>query len=129
MQTVANLDKDDANVVAHGKQQLLEVLCLGRGLFSEDTAADLGQSVHNLRYLRAKDVLDVLCGVVGVFHHVVQQGSTDTGRAQSHLLTGYLGNSDGVHDIGLARQTAHAFVCLSGKVECLGDEIHLLAVT
>ena len=71
VQTVAYLDEDDADVFAHGEQQFLEVLCLGRGLFTEDAAANLGQTVHNLGYLRTEDVLNVLGGIVGIFHHVV----------------------------------------------------------
>ena len=81
MQTVAYLDKYDADVLAHCQQQFLEVLCLSRGLFTKDAATDLGQSLHNLRNLRTEDVLDVLRGVVGVFNHIVQQGCTDACRA------------------------------------------------
>ena len=36
VQTVAYLDEYDANVVAHGEQQLLKVLCLCRCLLAED---------------------------------------------------------------------------------------------
>ena len=71
MQTVTYLDEDDADILTHGKQQLLEVLCLRRSLFAEDATRYLGQSVDNLCYLRTEDVLNVLCGVVRIFHHVV----------------------------------------------------------
>ena len=128
MQTVANLNQDNTDVVAHGEQQLLEVLSLRRGLFAKDTTTDLGESIDNLGNLRPKHILDILCGVVGIFHHIMEQGRTDTGRTQTHFLAGYLGYRNGVHDIRLARQSAHTFVSLSGKVECLGDEINLLAV-
>ena len=79
MQTVADLDEDDTDVLAHRQQQFLEVLRLSRCLLSEDTTADLCQSVDNLRNLRTKDVLDILCGVVGILHDIMEQGSTDTG--------------------------------------------------
>ena len=42
VQTVADLDKDDADVVAHGEQQFLEVLGLCRCLVTKDSTADLG---------------------------------------------------------------------------------------
>ena len=38
VQAVAYLDEDHADVVAHGKEQLLEVLGLGRSLLAEDSA-------------------------------------------------------------------------------------------
>ena len=79
MQTVAYLDEDHADIIAHGEQQLLEVLRLGRGLLSEDTAGDLGQSVDDLRDLMTEDILDVLYGVVGIFYHVMEQGRADAG--------------------------------------------------
>ena len=72
-------------------------------MVAEDASADFGQSVNDLRYLGTEDVFDVLDGVVGVFDHVVEQGCADAGRAQSHLLAGYLRHGDGVQDIGLAR--------------------------
>ena len=129
VQAVTYLDEDDADVIAHGEEQLLEVLGLGRSLVAEDTSADLRQSVDNLRHLGAEDVLDILGGVVGIFHHVVQQGGTDTHRAEPHLLAGYLGHGDGVHDIGFARKSSHSLVCLTCKVECLGNQVYLLLVS
>ena len=80
MQTVGNLDEDDTDVLAHGEQQLLEVLCLCRSLFAKDAATDLSQTVDDLRNLRAEHVFNVLNSIFGVFDHVVQQGSTDAGR-------------------------------------------------
>ena len=128
MQTVADLYQDHTDIVAHRQQQLLEVLCLCRGLFTKDTTTDLRQSIDDLCDLITEDVGDVLHGVVGVLHHVVEQGGADTGRAQSDLRTGDLCDGDGVHDIRFTRQTAHAFVGLFGEVEGLGDQIDLLAM-
>ena len=101
MQTVGNLDEDHTDIVAHRQQQLLEVLCLCRCLLAEDAARDLRQSVDNLGHLRAKDILDILCRIFGIFHHVVEEGRTDTRRAQSDLLADNLCHRDGVHDIRL----------------------------
>ena len=80
MESVAYFDEDDTYVVAHGEQQFLEVLCLCRCLFAEDSTADFCQSVNDLRYFCAEDVFDVFGSIVGVFHHIVQQGCTDAGR-------------------------------------------------
>ena len=38
MKTVGDLDEDNPDIVGHGEQQLLEVLCLRRGTVAEDTA-------------------------------------------------------------------------------------------
>ena len=77
VEPVAYLDEDYAYVVVHRQQQLLEVFGLRRRVFAEDAAADLGQSVDYLGYLLAKEVFYVLCGVVGVFHYIMQQGGAD----------------------------------------------------
>ena len=37
-------------------------------------------------------------------------------------------HGDGVHDVRLSRKTAYSSMCLTGKVEGLGDDVHLLAV-
>ena len=129
METVTNLDEDDTDVIAHGEQELLEVLCLCRSLVAEDTATDLGQSIDNLCYLGTEDIGDVFHRVVGVFHHVVQEGSADAGRTEPHLLAGYLSHGDRVHDVRLSGETAHTLVSLACKVERLGHDIYFLAVT
>ena len=59
----------------------------------------------------------------------MQQCCTDTGRAQSDLFAGYLSYGNGVHDIRFARESSDSLVCLTGKVESLSNNIHLLAVT
>ena len=129
MQAVAYLNKDYAYVVAHGEQQFLEVFRLCRRLFTKYSSAYLRESIHYLRHLGTEDVLYVLHGIVGVFHHVVQQCRTYTRRTESHLLACYLRHGDGVHYIRFARQTPYTLVRLLGKVERLGDEIHLLAMS
>ena len=117
-----------SDVVAHGEQQLSEVLGLCRCLVAEDAARYFGQSVHYLGYLLSEDVLQVFHGVVGVFHHIVEQCRADAGGAESHLLCGYLRHGYGVHDIGFAREAPHAFVGLFGEVVGFGYDVHLLSV-
>ena len=72
MQTVANLDKDNADVLTHGEQQLLEVLSLCRSLFAEDTTRNLSQSIDNLCNFRAENILNILCSVVSIFHYIME---------------------------------------------------------
>ena len=110
-------------------EQLLNILCLRRCLVAEDAARDLCQSVYNLRYLLAKDVRDILYGIIGVLHYIVQECGADTCRAESHLLYGDASHGDRVHDIWFARQPAHTFVRLSGEVERLCYYVYLLPVS
>ena len=81
MQTIADLDEDDTDIIAHGEQEFLEVFCLRRSLISKDTTADFGQSIYNLCYFSTEDIGDVFYCIVSIFHHVMEQGCTDTGRA------------------------------------------------
>ena len=80
MQTVANLDKYDANIIAHGEEQFLEVFRLGRCSITKNATANLRESIHNLGDFVTKDIFDVFYRIVCVFHHIVQKGRTDTGR-------------------------------------------------
>ena len=129
VQTVANLDEDNADVIAHGKQQFFEVFCLCRGFVAEDSTTDLGESINDLGYFGAKDICDVFYRIVCVFYHIMQQGCTDAGRAQSHFFASDLCHCDRVHDIWLARQSAHSFVRLAGEIERLGYYIYLLSMS
>ena len=129
VQTVAYLDEDNTNIIAHRKQQFLEVLSLCRSLFAKDTTGNLCQSVHYLCNLRTKDILHIFNRIVGIFNNIVQQGCTDARCTQSHFLAGNLCNGNRVHDIRFTRQAAHALVCLSCEVECLGYDVNLLSVT
>ena len=128
VQAVGNLDEDDAYVVAHGEQQLLEGLGLCRCLVAEDATRYLRHAVHNLCYLRTEDVGDVLHRIVRILHHIVQQRRADAGAAQAYLLAGNLRHGDGVHDVWLAGKSADALVRFLCEVEGLVDDFGVLAV-
>ena len=128
MQSVADFYQDDPDVIAHGEQKLLEVLCLSGCLVAKDAAADFCQSIDNHGYLRAEDVLYVLYGIVGVLYYIVQEGGANARGTKPHLLACYARHGYGMHDVRLARQTPYSFVCLPRKVERLSDDVHLLAV-
>ena len=128
VQAVGNLDEDDADIVVHRQQQLLEVLGLRRGAVTEDAARNLGQPVHDLCDFRAEQVLDVLYRIVRVFHHIMQQGRADGSRSQADFHASDAGHGDGMQDIRFARASAHAFVRLSGEIECFRDNLHFSPV-
>ena len=129
VQTVADLDENDSNIVAHCEQKLLEVLCLCRCLVAENTTRDFGQSVDDAGYFRSEDILYILHRIVSILHDIVKEGGANRRRSEPHFLTGNLSHGYGMHDVGLARQPSDAFMCLPGKVERFGDDIHLLAMT
>ena len=86
MQPVGNLDENHPDVVAHGQQQFLERLGLGRRLVAEDASRYFRKPVYDLSDFRTENVGDVFHGVVSVFYHVVEQGGTDGGRTQAISL-------------------------------------------
>ena len=128
VEAVADFDEDDADVVTHRQQQLLEGLGLCRSLVAEDTAGNLGQAIYNLSYLGAEDVVQILHRVLRVLHDIVEQRGTDTGGPQTDFATDNLRHGQRVHDIRFSRQAPHALVGLAGKVESLGDEIYFLTM-
>ena len=128
MQAVGHLDEDDADVLAHRQQQLAEVLGLGRGVVAEDAAGDFGEARDNLRHLVAEVGADVLDGVLGVLHHVVQQRRHNRGRAEAYLLAGDFRHCDGVENVRLARAAADAGVSVLGEPVGPLDYLYFLAV-
>ena len=112
MEPVCYFDEDDAYIVVHGKDQLSKVLCLGRYilLILEHLHRDLGKPLHDLGYLVAKHVADVLFGVLRVFYYIVQERRGDRGGAKSHLVANDIGNRYGMHDVGLS--AAASYPCM-----------------
>ena len=126
MQPVGNLDENHPDVVAHGQQQFLERLGLGRRLVAEDASRYFRKPVYNLSDFRTENVGDVFHGVVGVFHHVVEQGGTDGGGTDFAAYD--LGYGQRMHDVRFAGKAAHSFVGLFGKIKSLGNDFHLFTV-
>ena len=83
MKAVGNLDEDDADVVAHGEENLLERLCLHRGAVTKEATRHLGDAFHDVGHFLAEEIGHVFAGVVGVFDHIVEQGGTDARGAES----------------------------------------------
>lgn len=128
MKAVGHLDEHNAYVLAHGEEELAEVLGLHRGLVAEDAARYLCEALHELRYLVAEVLADVVDGVVGVLHHVVEQGGAYRRGAKPYLAARYARHGYGVQYVGLARAAAHAAVGLFGKAVGTLDYLDFLAV-
>ena len=101
MQTVGHLYEHHPYVLAHGQEQLAEVLGLGRGLFAEYAAGDLCEAGYDLSYFLAEQALYILHGVVGVLHHIVEQCGAYRRGAQADLLARYLGHCYGMEYVRL----------------------------
>ena len=128
VEAVAYLDEDDTDVFTHREEELLEIFGLCFGLCTKDAAGNLCQSVNNLCYLCAEDILNIINGIVGILNRVMEQSSANAGRAKSHLLGCYDGNREGMYHIWLAAGTCSTLVGVAGKVVCLLYQVHLLTV-
>ena len=128
MQPVGNLDEDYPDVVAHGQQQFLERLGLGRRLVAEDASRYFCKPVYDLGDFRTEDVGEIFHGVVCVFYYVVEQGGADGGRTQTDFAAYDLGYGQRMHDVRFAGKAAHSFMGLFGKIKSLGNDFHLFAV-
>ena len=73
-------------------------------------------------------LFDVVDGIVGILHYIVQQCGHDRRGTETDFLADNLCNCDRMHDVRLARTTAHAMVSRFGKLERPEDNLDLLAV-
>ena len=77
MQAVGDLDEYHSYVLAHGEQELLEVLGLFRCVCAENASCNFSETVHYVGYLVAEKVSYVLYCVIGIFYNVVQECSAN----------------------------------------------------
>ena len=96
VEAVGDFDEDDADVVAHHQQQLLEGLSLQRSLLAEDAARYFRHALHDVGNLGTEEVREVLVGIVCVLLHVVEQGSADGRGAEADFPHRDLCHGDGV---------------------------------
>ena len=129
VESVGDFHQDDANVVAHGEENLLERLRLHRSAVAEDATAHFCHPFDNVRHLFAKEIGDIFAGIVGILHHIVQQSRANGGRSHTHLLTHHLRHGNGVEDVQFSTSASHTTVGSFRKVERFGDHLHLFAVT
>ena len=121
VETVGQLYDYDADVVVEGEEYPLEILGLQARLILVvvEGYLDFGEAVDEGGYLFAEEVFDILHRVVGIFHHVVEQGGAYRFIAQTYLRDHYPGHRHGVEDIGFAAPPPHVLVGFCGEVEGL----------
>ena len=85
MQAVGELDQDDADVVRHRHEHLLEVLRLRLGVRLELDLGQLRQAVDDLRDLGTEFRADLVLADQGVLDDVVQHGRDERLVVHVHL--------------------------------------------
>ena len=83
VQLVGELDQDHAHVAHHREQHLADRLGRARPVALPLDDGDLGYPLHQVGHLPAEGVAEFLRRGVGVFHHVVQQGSHHGRRVEA----------------------------------------------
>jgi hypothetical protein len=102
VQTVGELDEDDANVARHRQQHLAERLGLRFLARREAQLVELGQAVDQVGRRRAETLDQLGLGDAAVLHRVVHQRRHDGLRVELPLGA-QAGDCDGVRDVRLAR--------------------------
>ena len=110
VQSVRQLDKDDAQVLGHGKEHLAQIADAGLLLGLEGNI-QLGNAVHDVRYVGTKLFPYVIQGhsVGAILHGIVQECGADRICIQLALVHNG-GHGDGMDDIILPGNTLLAAV-------------------
>ena len=117
VQTVGDLDEDDADVLGHGHEHLAQVLHLLVLFAGVLHAAELCDALDNIRYGGAELAGDVLMGEVRVLDHVMQERGDDGVLIQPHV-GGDIRRGDAVRDIRRA---------VAPLLPGVGDARHLIS--
>ena len=117
METVRQLDQNDADVLHHGQEHLADALGLALLGGEEIELGELGHAIHAARHLFAELFANLLDGHAGILHHVVQQTGLDGDRIHAHVGED---ESDGgrVDHVRLAGIARLPLVPLAGEAEC-----------
>ena len=114
VQTVANLDEDDPDVIGHGHEHLTQILHLLLFLGDELDLGQLGHALHQVGHRQTKALGHIGVGGAGVLDGVVEQGGDDRVHIQTQVSHD-LGHGQGVDDIRLAAFAELTVVLRIGK--------------
>src|SRR5438309_2424730 len=113
VQTIAQLDEDDAHVLRHGDEHLADVLRLVLLRGADVDLAELRDSVDQLGHRLSEGGADVVPGQRGVLDGVVQQGRHERVCVQTKLGKD-AGDRQRMLDVGIAGQPEMPFVRVGG---------------
>lgn len=122
VQPVTEFDKNDPDVLGHGKQHLAQGLDMRFFFIFGLKRHNLGQSVHQQRHINTEALLQLLqAGFVGaVLHRVVQERRADGVGIQPQRGNDFC-HSKRVGDIRLPTLAELPVMHLAGVLVCLGD--------
>ena len=101
VQAVGEFDEQDADVLAHGQDELAEVLGLLGAVGLEFEPGQLGDAVDEAADGGAEDLVELGAGDAGVFDDVVEQGGDDAGGVEP-VAGEDVGDGEGVGYVGFA---------------------------
>ena len=101
VEAVAQLHQQDAHILAHGHQQLADILRVEQVPVREGQLAHLGEAVHDVGHFLPELGLHLGLGHQGVFHHVVEHAAGHAHGVQPPVRQA-LGHRQGVEEVGLA---------------------------
>jgi hypothetical protein len=122
VQAVGQLDQHHADVVDHGQEHLAHVERLPLLVRRVVQLGYLGETVDQVRHLRAEVLFDHLERDVGVFDYVVQQPGGHADGVQLELRQ-YVRHFERVDQIGLARLSDLTPVLARGKQVGLAQQL------
>ena len=114
VEAVGEFDEQDTDVLAHGQDELAEVLSLFGAVGLELEAGEFGDAVDEAADGGAEHLVELGAGDAGVFDHIVQQGGDDAGGIEA-VAGEDVGDREGVGDVGVAVLAALAAVGLRGE--------------
>ena len=124
VQSVSQLDQDDAHVTRHGQQHLAEGLGLGGFAAAELHLVELGQAVDHLGHDAAELLVEFGLADGSVFQRVVQQGGAQGVRVELPAGADER-HRDGMGDVGFAAGALLAAVGLLGQPEGAADALQV----
>ena len=127
VQAVCQLDKDGADVVAQGVEELAEiVLLLAHVGSSTSDFAGFGHHLDQKCHVVTEALTDVFDGIGRVFDNIVEKSRHNGVGIEHKLLSHNARHRHGVHDIGVSSRALLPFVRFFGKVVGLTQANHVV---
>ena len=127
MEPVCKLDQNNPHIIIESKEDPLEVFSLHALLFRlvlvVKNSLDLRKTVHERSYLLSEKALEIIYGIGGVFHDVMEKSSNYRLITQAYIAHNDLGYCYRMQDIWLPGTSSDSLVRLIGKVKGLLNHI------
>ncbi len=121
MQPVGELDQQDADILAHGEDELAEIFGLFGAIGLEFEAGEFGHAIDEAGDFGAEAGFEFGERNAGIFDHVMQQGGGDAGGIEP-VIGQDVCDGDGMGDVGIAIVAALGGVGGGGDVEGVFDD-------